>query len=406
MTNLQKHKLGELLDVTRGASLPGANYSTSGSLIRLTLGNFDEKGGWKANTSKDNLFYTGQVASRFILKEGDIITPLTEQTPGLLGSTARVPESGKYIQSQDVALVKCNPALLDENFAYYLISSPSVKKQLGAASQQTKIRHTSPDKIKECIVYIPNIDYQKKAGSLLGRIDEKISTNKKIIKTLSDIARTIYEYWFLQFEFPGTGTPYKSSGGKMVWNKELKREIPEGWKVNRLPDCSDVRYGFPLSTEHFCNTGMPVVRIRDIIGNSISAYTTECVDDVFLTKSGDLLIGMDGNFQMNYWNRTGDCVNQRIVRIRRTSVPVMLIRFQIEPIIQHSVDSVARSTVGHLSDKDIKNLFILCPTSTVNLTVFEKTLTEICNLKSENQQLVSLRDFLLPLLMNEQVKIG
>ena len=91
---LLKYKLGELLDVSRGASLSGEFYSSEGELIRLTLGHFDyQNGGFKENTSKDNLYFVGPVKSQFILNEGDIITPLTEQTPGLLGSTAMIPES-------------------------------------------------------------------------------------------------------------------------------------------------------------------------------------------------------------------------------------------------------------------------------------------------------------------------
>lgn len=95
--NLSKHKLGELAEVTRGMSLSGQYYSENGSLIRLTLGNFNQNGdGFKENTSKSDIYFTGDVKSEYILKAGDIITPLTEQSLGLLGTTARIPESGKY----------------------------------------------------------------------------------------------------------------------------------------------------------------------------------------------------------------------------------------------------------------------------------------------------------------------
>ncbi len=99
---------------------------------------------------------------------------------GLLGSTAFIPESGKYIQSQDVARIKCNEKLLDKSFAFYLISSDIVKQQLSAGAQQTKIRHTSPDKIKECVVWIPDLSAQKRIGKLLRSIDDKIALNKQI----------------------------------------------------------------------------------------------------------------------------------------------------------------------------------------------------------------------------------
>lgn len=116
---MTKYKLGELVEVTRGASLSGQFYAEEGKLIRLTLGNFNMNGGgFKENTSKTDLYFTGTVRDEFILNKGDIITPLTEQSLGLLGTTARIPESGKYIQSQDVALVRCKEGLLDPNFCY------------------------------------------------------------------------------------------------------------------------------------------------------------------------------------------------------------------------------------------------------------------------------------------------
>ena len=190
--NLSKHKLGELIDVTRGASLSGQYYAEEGELIRLTLGNFNPNGGgFKLNTSKTDLYFIGDVKPEFILKEGDIITPLTEQSQGLLGTTARIPESGKYIQSQDVALVRCKEGLLDPNFCYYLISSSAVRQQLSAAAQQTKIRHTSPDKIKDCTVWIPTLDEQRKIGRILSDIDEKITLNRQINDNLPMLDRSL-----------------------------------------------------------------------------------------------------------------------------------------------------------------------------------------------------------------------
>lgn len=235
---LSKHKLGELIEVTRGASLSGQFYAEKGELIRLTLGNFNMNGGgFKENTSKTNLYYTGTVKDEFILNKGDIITPLTEQSLGLLGTTARIPESGKYIQSQDVALVKCKEGLLDPNFCYYLISSSVVRQQLSAGAQQTKIRHTSPDKIKDCTAWVPELEVQKRIGRILYDIDEEIALNRQINDNLEAMAKQLYDYWFVQFDFPNEECkPYKSSGGTMVWNEKLKREIPQGWIDCNLKD--------------------------------------------------------------------------------------------------------------------------------------------------------------------------
>ena len=191
---LTKHKLGELVEVSRGASLSGQFYAEEGELIRLTLGNFNMNGGgFKENTSKTDLYFTGTVRDEFILNKGDIITPLTEQSVGLLGTTARIPESGKYIQSQDVALVRCKEGLLDPNFCYYLISSSIVRQQLSAAAQQTKIRHTSPDKIKDCTVWVPCLEDQKSIGHILTDIDEKIIVNRRINDNLPMLDRSLTE---------------------------------------------------------------------------------------------------------------------------------------------------------------------------------------------------------------------
>ena len=191
---MTKHKLGELIDVTRGASLSGKYYAEDGSLIRLTLGNFNQNGGgFKENTSKTDIFFTGDVKAEHILNKGDIITPLTEQSLGLLGTTARIPESGKYIQSQDIALVKCKEGLLDPDFCYYLISSKAVRQQLSVAAQQTTIRHSSPDKIKDCTVWIPDFAQQKKVGRILTDIDSKIALNRQINDNLSMLDRSLRE---------------------------------------------------------------------------------------------------------------------------------------------------------------------------------------------------------------------
>ena len=95
---------------------------------------------------------------------------------------------------------------------------------------------------------------------------------------LAELAKTIYDYWFVQFDFPDeNGKPYKSSGGKMVYNNVLKREIPEGWEVDNIFNVASIQYGFPFSTEFFNENkiGVPVIRIRDIKDNQISNFSTE-----------------------------------------------------------------------------------------------------------------------------------
>ena len=410
---LQNYKLGELLDVKRGASLTGEYYATSGNYIRLTCGNFDYKNNsFKINTSKDDLYYTGPVRDEFIMKRGDIITPLTEQAIGLLGSTAIIPEDNKYIQSQDVAKIICKESVLHPMYAFYLISSETVKRQLSVAAQQTKIRHTSPDKIKDCVVWIPDLEEQKRIASILSALDNKIALNREINQNLEAMAKLLYDYWFVQFDFPNEeGKPYKSSGGKMVWNEKIKREIPIDWEILPLFDAVSVQYGFPFATEQFTEeeTDVPVVRIRDILEGTTSAYSLEKADEKYHLNENDVLVGMDGNFHMNFWHDNIAYLNQRCVRLRAHSdstISSIQILHSIKPYIKAKEQNAKGSTVGHLSDKDLKGLYLIKPLKT---RVFNsrKTLDGLLALVIENKkQILSLtkqRDELLPLLMNGQV---
>lgn len=413
MNLLKKSRLGELIEVTRGASLSGEYYSTKGEYIRLTCGNFDYHNNcFKENTSKDNLFYTGEFREEFLLEKGDIITPLTEQAIGLLGTTARIPKSGKYIQSQDIALVKCKAGKIDPTFCYYLISSRLVRNQLSAAAQQTKIRHTSPDKIKACTVWIPELDEQITIGRLLASLDDKIHLNKRINDNLEAMAKQLYDYWFVQFDFPNEeGKPYKSSGGAMVWNEKLKREIPEEWNVANIFDELSVQYGFPFSTELFTEepTNIPIVRIRDILENSVSAYSEEEVDEKYKLQKQDLVIGMDGNFHMNYWNDNVSYLNQRSVRLRtksKSTVSIMQAKYDIAPYIKAKELRSKGSTVGHLSDKDLKELFILVSPNADFRNKFDSILAKIIENRCEMIELTKQRDELLPLLMNGQATVN
>ena len=230
---LKKYKLGEILDVTRGASLSGEFYAAEGEYVRLTCGNFDYQNNcFKENKAKDNLYYIGDFKPDFLMKEGDIITPLTEQAIGLLGSTAIIPESGKYIQSQDVAKIVCKEHLLDKDFAFYLISSNLVKQQLSAAAQQTKIRHTSPDKIKDCIVWIPELEEQKRIGKLLRTIDLKIELNRQLNQNLEAVIADVMDYKFLSNaetlpkRFIGDIASIKAGG-----------DCPQEWSKYKTKDC-------------------------------------------------------------------------------------------------------------------------------------------------------------------------
>lgn len=281
---------------------------------------------------------------------------------------------------------------------------------LSSGSARDNLSQAELKKLK--LIMPPTKNEQNKLVSILASIDRKIELNQAINQNLEAIAKQLYDYWFVQFDFPNEeGKPYKSSGGEMVWNKELKREIPKEWTVAKLTDEMELQYGFPFSTDLFTEqiTSVPVVRIRDILDNSISAYTTEDVEGRYLLQKQDLLIGMDGNFHINYWADNVSYLNQRTVRIRaknNSNVSIVQAKYDIQPYIKAKEARAKGSTVGHLSDKDMKELYVLvCPNKKAR-EKFDALLSMIITNRNEVETLTKQRDELLPLLMNGQVSVN
>lgn len=420
---LKKYKIGDLVQVTRGASLGGEFYATQGNYVRLTCGNFDYRNNcFKENQSKDNIYYTGGFKEEFLLEKGDIITPLTEQAIGLLGSTARIPESGKYIQSQDIAKIDCNESLLDKDFAFYLISSACVKQQLSAAAQQTKIRHTSPDKIKECTVWIPSLDIQKRIGRILTDIDNKIAINRQINDNLEAMARQLYDYWFVQFDFPNEeGKPYKSSGGAMVWNEKLKREIPTSFDVKSLSEIIEVKDGthdspkpqdngyFLLTSKHLTERGLDYASAY-----KISKEDYESINKRSKVDTNDILFSMIGTIGNSYFveetNINFAIKNMALFKTsaKRWFSEYMYLYLSSCDYKHYEGNSLSGSIQKFVSLRTLRDMPILYHEDIIKVFAKEvrNIITMMVNLRKENIELTKQRDELLPLLMNGQASVN
>lgn len=415
---LTKYKLGDILDVTRGASLSGEFYATKGEYIRLTCGNFDYQNNcFKENKSKDNLYYVGDFKPEFLMEEGDIITPLTEQAIGLLGSTAIIPESGKYIQSQDVAKIICKKDLLDKDFAFYLISSALVKQQLSAAAQQTKIRHTSPDKIKDCTVWIPELSEQKRIGKLLRSIDRKIELNRAINQNLEAMAKQLYDYWFVQFDFPNEeGKPYKSSGGEMVWNEKLKRMIPKEWtnaNIYQLASISKETVN-PLArpNELFKHYSLPEY---DKTGTYAEEYGIDIQSAKFTVTNNCILVS-----KLNPWTSRVICGNRESNQICSTEFVVwnpasmktkgfLFMLAKSAKFIEYCTQGATGTSHSHRRiNPELMMKFDFSYNSEIAIK-FSRLIENIIGKLHDNiaqlKILTKQRDELLPLLMNGQITI-
>lgn len=295
---MNNYKLGELLTIKHGFPFKGEFFAQSGKYIILTPANFYEEGGFKYTTGKEK-FYQGKFPEEYICKKDELIVAMTQQAEGLLGSTALVPEDDIYLHNQRIGLITVNDKIADKNYVNYLFRTQSVRKQIRDTASGSKVKHTSPEKMYEVEVNIPKIGIQKKIGNLLKTLDEKIQNNNKINAELEAMAKTLYDYWFLQFEFPNEeGKPYKSSGGKMVWSEELNREIPEGWKVELL---GNILSPVPCTkkykvTEYLSKGEYPII---DQSKEYICGYTNQISD---LLHIKDCIIFGDHTKEVKYVN--------------------------------------------------------------------------------------------------------
>lgn len=334
----------------------------------------------------------------------------------LFGGEIIINNVGEYAGTVFLAPKKLYPTSLAPNaimlktkgidlFYYYYFKSPYGYKQIRSivnSSGQPKFNKTN---FKELLVPFPEIKLQNKISSILKLLDDKIELNNKINSELEAMAKTIYDYWFLQFEFPNEeGKPYKSSGGKMVWNEEVKREVPEGWEVRKLEDIFSFEKGripkilYPVYQEGL----IPYITI-DVANNNKAQFCDLenmilCKEEVIMVMdgaaSGDIYIGNTGAIGSTF----------SVLRIKRDDISNSLLYCLLNSLkgIYKKVNT--GSTVPHANKKYIESMYIPLAKNMEKFSkTFENFYVEIIKNRRENQELTSLRDFLLPLLMNGQV---
>lgn len=214
-------KLGELIEVRHGFAFSSQHFVDRGPYVLLTPGNFYDEGGFKSRDAQK--FYDGPVPAQFALKPGDLLVAMTEQAEGLLGSAAFVPPGPVCLHNQRLGLVRPRDGVdVDLRYIYYLFNSRAVRQQIRASASGTKIRHTAPNRIYD--VNIPRIPLtdQLRIASILGAYDDLIEVNRQRVALLEDMARGLFEEWFVQFRFPGYDAV------PMVDRQE--GPLPEGWR--------------------------------------------------------------------------------------------------------------------------------------------------------------------------------
>ena len=262
---------------------------------------------------------------------------------------------------------------------------------------------------------------EESIGTFFLNLDQKIRLNEQINQNLTAMAKQLYDYWFVQFDFlNGEGKPYKSSGGEMVWNKKLKREIPKGWNISLIKDfATTYSGGTPKSTniEYYNNGEIAWINSGELnspIITKTTNYITKCGlenSSAKLYPSNSILVAMYGATAGKVSLLTFEaCSNQAVCGIIPTIENMLYyVYFHISSLYSHFITLSTGSARDNISQNTIKNILLPIPTRNI-LKLFDEKIGSIYQMIVNNyQQIDSLamqRDELLPLLMNGQVSVN
>lgn len=288
----------------------------------------------------------------------------------------------------------------DKIFLKYVLSTKEFKKYMQLVATGSTIKNLAPSQVANYEFELKDNVDKYKVSNLLSSIDNKIENNNKINAELESLAKTIYDYWFLQFEFPNEeGMPYKSSGGKMVWNKELKREIPEGWAVKKLNSIANLYQPEILPSNLMKEDGKYFVYGANGIVGRYNKFNHEHPEIAICCRGASC-----GNYLMTL-PKSWITGNSMVVTPKDSSVTKEYLYHSLRYIdIKRYVTGSAQPQITRSNLDGIK--VVIPPFKSLEhfSNKAEKIRNELIKNINENNELSSLRDFLLPMLMNGQVQ--
>ncbi len=360
-------------------------------------------------------------------KGGDLI--ITREAP--MGEVCRIPDGVRCCLGQRQVLLRPK---IDSNYLLYAIQSPYIQKQIGGhdATGSTVSNLCIPD-LKA--VRIPVIERESEIAEVLSTLDAKIDLNNRINEELEGLAKLLYDYWFVQFDFPISaeqaaamgdpaleGKPYRQTGGKMVYNKTLKREIPKGWTGDSLEQLGNVVGGSTPSTErseYFTSEGVPWITPKDLSGNRGNRFIDHGATDVTesgikaaslkVLPAGTVLLSSRAPIGYLAIARKPVTTNQGFKSfIPAEGFSTDYVYFTLQHFMMLIKANASGSTFKEISGGTLKVVKIHFPPAQL-VSEFTKTAEKLSKqqsvLEQQNQHLTELRDWLLPMLMNGQVTV-
>ncbi|MFM6082369.1 MAG: restriction endonuclease subunit S, partial [Dolichospermum sp.] len=338
---------------------------------------------------------------------GDLI--ITREAP--MGEVCIIPDGIECCLGQRLVLIKPNLNKINNKYLLYALLSEYTQKQI----QQSNNTGSIVSNLR--IPLLKNLDIplnnnQDKIAAVLSYLDDKIEINNRINSELENLAKTIYDYWFVQFDFPDeNGKPYKSSGGKMVYNQELKREIPAGWEVKKLSNIADITMGQSPDGESYNEDKKGEIFFQGSTDfgwrfPTIRQYTTQ---PSRMAKKGDILLSVRAPVGTLNIADNDCCIGRGLAALRSKSGFNSYL-FYVMEYFKKTFDhrNNIGTTFGSITKDDLFNLKLVYPDKE-HLKKYELIVSKynqlILNNHLQNQQLTQLRDWLLPMLMNGQITV-
>ena len=409
---------GDLIDHFQTGLVRSNRELGEGNVYYLKMGDLNAKGICSIN----NLIKTKADETEieeFGLKENDFLINV-RNTFELVGKTCVIGKLQNEVVLFNHMLVRVKmKQSIPPHFINAFLNIPSSKNLISRCKQgTTTVIALNRKELYKLPIAIPDKTNLEYISNLYITIKRKIELNNRINTELEAMAKTIYDYWFVQFDFPGANDkPYKSSGGKMVYSKELKREIPAGWEVKKMGDILKTVLGGTPSTEvkeywlngeyHWLNSGeianFPIITSElKISKKAIENSAT------YLMPKGSVALSITRHIRPTIL-AINSCANQSVIGILENDNYKSSF---IYPMIKNEIPRYLSLRTGaqqpHINKQTIDNTLMLSPKENVLSDYYlnaNPLYEKIINNAFQNQQLASLRDWLLPMLMNGQVTV-
>ena len=349
------------------------------------------------------------------IKKGDLlfseIRPANKRYAKVL-----IEDTKDYVVSTKLMVLRKFNDDVDFDYFYYCLTNEWFLNilQKRAENRICSFPQITFDLLSEYKFRIPELTEQQRIAKTLSLIDQKIFLNTRMNAELEAMAKQLYDYWFVQFDFPDeNGNPYKSSGGEMVYNSALKREIPAGWEVRNLFYIANYYNG--LACQNYRpqegEDSLPVIKITEM-HNGFTSETERASANITseaIIENGDVLFAWSASLEVMLWGLGKGALNQHIFKVTSNNgFPKSFYYFQLMEYVGHfkKIAEAKKTTMGHITKDHLEQSQIVVPPSADLPKKLEKKIAplmdKIVSLSSERIYLTHLRDSLLPMLMNGQ----